>query len=143
VSTVPPTKSAMDCPYCNQKARLGYGDEIYPHRPDLSGLRFYICSPCQAWVGCHKGTTKPLGRLANAELRRAKTEAHNAFDPLWKFERFNTQKLKRSQAYQWLAAQLGIEFEACHIGMFDVETCQRVVELCKRQNLRIARKINI
>jgi hypothetical protein len=34
-------------------------------------------------VGCHKGTTKPLGRLADAELREWKKRAHAAFDPVW------------------------------------------------------------
>jgi hypothetical protein len=117
------------------------GAEIYPHRPDLSHLKFYACLPCSAWVGCHRGTTKPLGRLANAELREAKTEAHNAFDPLWKFEQFHRQKMKRTEAYQWLANQLEISVDDCHIGMFDVETCGKVVEICKRYNLTIARKI--
>ena len=29
----------------------------------------YICKPCDAYVGVHKGTDKALGRLANKELR--------------------------------------------------------------------------
>lgn len=123
----------MICDYCNSEAQLVGGDVIYPHRPDLHRLRFWQCVPCEAWVGCHKGTVRPLGRLANAELREAKTAAHNAFDPFWKFNEFHGQKLKRSQAYKWLAERLGIEVEQCHIGMFDVETCKRVVEICINQ----------
>jgi len=115
------------CPYCGEKAKMVGGKEIYPHRPDLYQLNFYQCAPCDAYVGCHKtGDGKqPLGRLANAELRKAKSAAHAAFDPMWK-----DGKKKRGSAYAWLSDQLGIDKRDCHIGMFDVETCRRVVEIC-------------
>ncbi len=68
----------------------------------------------------------PPLRLANAELRAAKQEAHAAFDPIWK-----TGRLSRTDAYLWLARQLGIPSASAHIGMFDVAMCQRVVEVCR------------
>lgn len=116
----------VTCPYCQQRARLVDGEELYPHRRDLYGNLFYRCTPCQAWVGCHPGTDKTLGRLANAELRRAKSAAHAAFDPLWK-----QGNLTRAQAYAWLGKQMGLTPEQTHIGMFDVEQAVRVVELCR------------
>ena len=114
------------CPYCVGKPELVGGDVIYPHRPDLYEKRFYLCRPCNAYVGCYPGTTNPLGRLANAELRKAKNTAHAAFDPLWM-----TGKQKRKEAYAWLASQIGVDVKDCHIGMFDVEVCRRVVEVCR------------
>jgi hypothetical protein len=114
------------CPYCGKPAELVRGSALYPHRPDLENRRFWRCSPCRAWVGCHPGTAKPLGRLANAELRRAKQHAHEAFDPIWK-DGF----LSRSEAYEWLAMKLGIPSAECHVGMMDVAACQRVVEVCR------------
>ena len=36
----------------------------------------------------------------------------------------------RAEAYRWLAGRLGIEKDECHVGLFDAETCRRVVELC-------------
>lgn len=116
------------CLYCGKPAALVTGDVVYPHRPDLSEKHFYMCYPCAAYVGCHPGTKKPLGRLANAELRKAKQAAHVAFDPLWR-----DRKQKRKAAYTWLAKQLGIHVNDCHIGMFDVEMCRRVVEACRSQ----------
>lgn len=97
-----------------------------PHRSDLDDKYFYLCSPCDAYVGCHPGSTRPLGRLANAELRAAKVAAHAAFDPLW-----SGGQISRNAAYKWLAEQLGIERRYCHIGSFDVKQCERVVEICK------------
>jgi len=109
------------CNYCGNFSKLTSGAEIYPHRKDLKNLRFYSCSGCDAYVGTHKGTVKPLGRLANKELRKAKSAAHRAFDPLWKLK-----NMTRKEAYSWLAKELGIKKEDCHIGMFDVDTCKHV-----------------
>ena len=114
------------CPYCNKEAELVTGDIIYPHRQDLYEKSFYLCEPCNAYVGCHNGTDEPLGRLANAELRQAKMWAHKFFDAIWK-----SGKMKRKQAYEWLADKLEIEIEDCHIGMFDIDMCKKVVEICK------------
>jgi len=118
-------------PYCKGRALLVGGLKIYPHRQDLKDKKFYLCGPCNAYVGCHPGTTNALGRLANAELREAKMAAHAAFDPIWK-----TGQKKRGGAYAWLCDQLGIEKKDCHIGMFDVEMCKRVVAACKQHNVQ-------
>lgn len=118
--------SAPVCPYCDRRADFVTGNAIYPHRPDLFGKHFWVCSPCGAYVGCHPGTTNALGRLADAELRAWKQKAHAAFDPLWK-----GGKQKRHDAYGWLAEQLGIARQNTHIGMFDVDQCRRVVDVCK------------
>lgn len=116
----------MLCDYCGKEAKFAKGSEVYPHRPDLADKNFFRCAPCDAYVGCHPGTRRPLGRLANAELRRAKMAAHAAFDPKWK-----GKTMTRSQAYAWLAHQLSIPPNSCHIGMFDVDMCERVVLACK------------
>lgn len=118
------------CPYCNKEARLVTGDVIYPHREDLYEKYFYLCSDCYAYVGCHPETEKPLGRLADAELRKTKMFAHKFFDAIWK-----SGKMRRKEAYNWLADKLKIKVENCHIGMFDVETCKRVIEICNEQSL--------
>jgi hypothetical protein len=117
-----PKPANPSCAYCGQLAALVTGAAIYPHRPDLHAKQFWACDPCGAWVGVHPGTVRPLGRLANAELRRAKMRAHAAFDPLWR-----NGLTDRRSAYSLLAEELGISREACHVGYFDVPTCERVV----------------
>ena len=116
--------AAVICDYCGEAARLTTGREVYPHRADLHGKSFYVCTPCDARVGCHPGTTNALGRMANMELRLAKMAAHAAFDPLWK-----TGRMKRKAAYKRLAEVLGIPAAGCHIGMFDLETCRLVASI--------------
>ena len=120
---------SVTCPYCHREAKLVTGADIYPHRPDLVRKVFWQCAPCNAYVGCHPkhqqfsptGIT-PLGRLANAELRREKRRAHEAFDPLWR-----SNEMNRQDAYHWLASQLGMSAANCHIGMLDVDGCRAVV----------------
>jgi hypothetical protein len=121
------------CPYCDATAVLVSGDVIYPRRRDLAGKRFWKCLACgDAYVGCHPGTTRALGRLADADLRAAKQRAHAAFDPLWeeKARRGTGRNEARSRGYRWLAAQMGIPAAECHIGMFDVARCDLVVVIC-------------
>jgi hypothetical protein len=114
--------AAPACNYCGKVAKLVRGNELYPHRLDLRASFFWACTPCGAWVGCHPGTAEPLGRLANAELRKWKQQVHGLFDPIWK-----QGTMTRSQAYQWLATGLGITGAECHVGMFDVMRCQHAV----------------
>lgn len=118
------------CDYCGNEARMVGGLEIYPHRRDLAILKFYLCDPCDAYVGTHRNTNppQPLGRLANAELRKAKKAAHAAFDPLWRSGRMN-----RHQAYKHLAQLMELPPKDAHIGMFTIEQCHRVVALIQTE----------
>lgn len=121
--------SGKICPYCKAKTSFINSDLIYQKSYGM----IYICFPCDAYVGCHKGTDKAKGSLANRSLRQLRNKAHNLFDPLWKakMQRDNCSKSEaRNAAYDWLSKQLEISREHTHIGMFDNEQCQRAIELC-------------
>jgi arylsulfatase A-like enzyme len=115
------------CPYCNNPSELVCGLDIFPTLLDLADKKFYRCQPCKAHVGCHPDTEIPLGRLADAPLRKAKSLAHAAFDPFWQ-----SRSMARIHAYRLLARKLGIAESECHIGMFDLETCNAVVRICEK-----------
>ena len=120
------------CPYCDRKAEFHKSSAKFYRGHDYGPV--WACVPCGAWVGCHKGTRRPLGRLADAELRRAKIAAHAAFDRLWKLKMKRegcSKNEARSAGYRWLSKQLGISPRETHIGMFHVEQCLRVVEVCR------------
>lgn len=116
----------MKCPYCGGDVAKVNGQVIYPHRRDLYHKVFYQCRPCDAYVGCHGDTDKPMGRLANRELRSCKLAAHNVFDKLWR-----DGGMTRSAAYAWLANSMELTSKECHIGMFDVDQCRKVVSMCE------------
>lgn len=135
----PPEK--VDCAECTKPCGLVDGRVIYPHRPDLASKMFWRCCACGAYVGCHRGTTVPLGTTAGPVTQRARREAHAAFDPLWlaKMERDGCSKSEaRQAAYAWLAEQLELPPEKTHIGMFDVALARRVVEVCSAIRTRAA-----
>lgn len=109
------------CDYCGTAAELVDSKVIYGRSYGMA----YLCPKCGAYVGCHAGTTRPLGRLADAKLREWKKRAHAAFDPIWQ-----SNTLTRRQAYSWLAGKMGLPVEQTHIGYFNVAQCKEVVRLC-------------
>lgn len=123
------------CNYCGDFSEKVTGKEIYPHRKDLYCMTFYRCNcqPGSAYVSCHGTSEKPLGRLANKDLRQAKSAAHRAFDQLWR-----SKLLKRQDAYKWLAKQMNKSGADCHIGMFDISECQQVVELSRTKLIELS-----
>lgn len=67
-----------------------------------------------------------LAAPPGSDLAKARIAAHDAFDPLWK-----SGKFQRGIAYEWLASELGIPVAQCHMILFDVPQCQRVVAICE------------
>lgn len=115
------------CRYCQSRVDLVNNSEVYgksygrwPH--------VYLCSNkvCRAFVGVHPNTQVPLGTLADAETRKARKEAHSAFDLIWK-----GGYMKRGEAYAWLAEKLRIETWRCHVAWFDAPMCRQVVKACQ------------
>lgn len=118
------------CPYCNSSVKYTSHAEIYGGKTFNDWPYIYLCEnkPCSASVGVHKGTSHPLGTLADQVTKDARRRAHAAFDPIWQ-----SKQLKRTEAYRWLAAQLDLETWRCHISWFDVSYCDQVVRLCKQR----------
>lgn len=118
---------AKVCPYCGSGTKLVDSSVVY----NRSFGPVYVCKnfpECDAYVGCHPKSLQPLGRLANRTLRAWKKNAHTLFDPLWK-----QGAMSRREAYSWLAVEMDLPEEVCHIGMFDVEQCKEVVRVVKRK----------
>jgi len=122
------------CPYCGSKTE--YIDSIQVYRKSY-GMMF-MCFPCDAYVGTHNETGEALGRLANAELREWKKRAHAYFDPIAKTKLINeiypiyiSGVSNRQKAYQWLSGKMDLKKEYCHVGMFDIDQCKQVIEICK------------
>lgn len=99
----------------------------------------------------------PLGIPADVPTKAARMVAHTAFDPLWRDalelypnipERprkarqeaiYKVRSRARTRTYAWLAEQLGITTDECHIGLFDAETCKRAITACVNANAKIVR----
>lgn len=115
------------CPYCKSAVKYTSHAEIYGGRVFSDWPFIYLCTNkvCGASVGVHSGTNHPLGTLADEATKAARKRAHAAFDPLWK-----SKKMKRGEAYKWLADKMDLERWRCHISWFDVGLCNQVVKHC-------------
>lgn len=126
------------CPHCQIPAVLVTGAAIYPRRPDLHEKQLWQCTACDAYVGCHGKTSRPLGVPANAELRRARMLLHDrVLDPLWQRAEVYYNRPEdaraiaiirnsaRKRVYAYLGWKLGLDPEETHTAMFDLETCRR------------------
>lgn len=122
-------KAPTVCRYCGGVIRLVPASAVYGasvFRLGLEGEFIYQCQNCNARVGCHKGTKRPLGNVANETLRLKRMEAHQVFDAFWK-----TKGMSRSQGYRWLAGQMKLAEKHTHIGSFEMDQCQMVIDLCR------------
>ena len=121
--------SGQWCPYCDCPTVLIDSAEIYNGR---SYGWAWTCRQCFAYVGCHKGSTNALGRVADQRLRTIKRETHAVFDPLWlhlmKISDYNKVEA-RTAMYMWLSLYTRIPLEECHIGMFDEEQCLETMHI--------------
>jgi hypothetical protein len=119
------------CSYCGQNAALARaGDETYPYREDHGPI--WICTACQAWIGTHSRSTRhvPLGRLADAALREAKSQLHDALEPLIaaKVRRDAVNPFSaRAKALHWVSTELGFDPAPASIHDMSLDNCQKAI----------------
>ena len=112
------------CDECSSpKVALTTNAALYGARALDPELRVYGCMKCRASVGVHPGTNFPMGLMACAPTRALRSRAHLEFDALWKHGR-----LTRTQAYQMMRDELGLEADQAHMAMMTREQLQRVIE---------------
>jgi hypothetical protein len=125
-----PLPVPTECPNCKGTVSLVDNKTIYGRQYGSWPFAYMCGTPgCDSYVGIHPRTDIPLGTLANKATRSARKMAKAVFAPKWE-----SGDMTKDQAYAWLAGELGIaEINHCHIGWFDVDTCNRVVEVCTRR----------
>jgi hypothetical protein len=136
------------CPYCGKQARYSESSaHLYRGQDYGPVVECVSVSNCDAYVGVHRdGPDKgePMGRLANKALRQLKIQAHEAFDPLHRdlkaaypeLDIFPTyiRNAARGRAYAWLADQMGVPLENCHIAAFNDAQCRQAIDTIAKLN---------
>lgn len=120
----------MYCPYCSRPVQIRPASEVYKNNLDPESF-LYVCNgfpnKCDAYVGAHKGSLKPMGTLADSGLRHKRIEAHRALDRIWQ-EGFMT----RHGVYKWLALKLGLPYKDMHIAKLSDYYCDEVIRVCEK-----------
>ncbi len=117
-------KNEMRCPYCGSTVIYRSAEGIY--RENSSGVMLYVCArypKCDAYVRVHAGTKKPVGTMANRELRELRNKAHRTFDQIHK-----SGIMTREEAYMWLSNMLSLPLSQTHIGNFGEYYCEVVLK---------------
>lgn len=115
------------CPFCN-------GDVVFTSNKELYGREYghgkiYLCRNCKASVGTHSGSKRPLGVMANREMKILKKACHDLFDFTWK-----SKQISRSFAYQRLAELMGISGSDCHFGHFETKNLLKALNILSKPN---------
>ena len=116
------------CRYCGGVIRLVSAQAVYGSAVKRLGLEkeyIYQCQNCNARVGCHKGTKRPLGHVANETLRLKRMETHQVFAAFWKSKGVSRTKgyLKRDGMKMPFKSPFQTEGESQRNGgMQDVES---------------------
>ena len=119
----------MKCPQCNREAVLRTAAEVFGVGTKIKG-HFWTCPrhPLHDYtVGCHPGTYKPLGELANKETRGWRARAHASFDGLWQ-----NGHMTRTEAYTWMKRSMGLAEAKAHIACMDVKQCKDLIQRSER-----------
>ena len=92
------------CPYCGRLAVLRPAEYVYGKRNLNPDNYLYVCSGypfCDSYIGVHKKSMRPMGTLANGDLRHKRIEAHRALNKV-----VQTGIMTKHGVYIWLQNRL-------------------------------------
>jgi polyhydroxyalkanoate synthesis regulator phasin len=120
------------CPYCGSSIII---QKVIRDGPclerNIHGDNMAICSSypkCDSYVACHPNG-KPMGALANPNLRYLRKQAHLLFDPLWE-----EGHMTRREAYRVLRQYLkGIQRKHCHIAHLSEQQCKDLIDALRHR----------
>lgn len=116
------------CPYCGAKARLTTCREIYGDTATEPDELVYVCGNyqkgCDAYVKTYKGTNKPYGNLANAQLRKRRILAHRSMDQVIK-----AGIMDKHTIYDYLETTFNTPRGKFHIGSSGEYYCDETIRI--------------
>lgn len=120
-------ETTIYCPYCGAKATLHPASYVYGEAAKTENM-LYVCDrypKCDSYVTAHQKTKKPMGTLANGDLRNKRIQAHKAFDWMWK-----SGLMTKWQAYKWMQGKLALSDKQAHIAKFSEYMCNQLIIAC-------------
>ena len=128
VKEVKHEKKEIKCPYCGSKAKLVHFYDIYgkdathPERYAWACARF---PQCDSYVSTIKGSTKPAGTLADAQLRHERIEAHRVI------KKVVESGMDQHSVYRYLEDRMGLQRDQLHIASSGIYYCRLVQQILK------------
>jgi hypothetical protein len=128
------------------KCNICGGHVVFTSNATIYGKEYgsgkcYLCTSCGAYTGTHRPRPREaLGLLADEPMRKGKVFCHDLFDAMWRGKP-KAQK-KRKDLYAWLADAMGIPFEECHFGYFDLNQLRQAYSILKAVRNEVMRYDN-
>ena len=122
--------AAPYCPYCGRRSVLRPAEYVYGANTINISDQLYVCAGypgCNAYVGVHEGTTKPMGSLANPELRNKRIRAHRAINHI-----IEKGYMSKDDIYALLSLRLNVPRKETHIGRFSDYLCEQTILECEK-----------
>ena len=92
---------------------------------------------CDTYVGVHRLTMRPMGRMAGRETRSLRMKAHRELDPLWREHGYD-----RNYVYRCLSEDIGYAGTAMHISDLSDDELRSLVEAARMWRFREHAKRN-
>lgn len=121
----------MKCPYCGNEAKYCENKEIYGRNFGKSFM-CYFCRLCDAYVGTHNNSKRPLGTMANKQLRVWRQITHREIDAYWK-----AGLCSRGRMYELLKIIFG---KVIHVGESDIEMCRKIIKATENEIPRLLKR---
>ena len=110
------------CPYCGGLAVLRPAEYVYGERnlnPITICMFAVVTHPVILILESIKKSMRPMGTLANGDLRHKRIEAHRALNKV-----VQAGIMTKHGAYIWLQNRLCLREKDMHIGMFSEYRCE-------------------
>ena len=120
------------CPYCNGKSEIRSLRDVTGSENAMGYV--FVCRhypACDSYVKMNEQTGKPLGTMANKQLRSLRIEAHRQL-----YRLYADGSMSRNEAYEWMASVMNIPRQEAHIGLFQEYYCRKVIALAKAEYSR-------
>ena len=92
------------CPYCGRQAVLRPATYVYGERNLDPENYLYVCGgypACDSYIGVHKKSLRPMGTLADGNLRHKRIEAHRALNEVINAGVMTKHGLGKEKAMEW------------------------------------------
>ena len=90
--------SQYTCPVCGARAQIKFRDWVGLKHRKGAGNKVLICDnypKCDTYVGIHRHTMEPLGRMADSHTRFLRYRAHTLMDAIFEDRRIGYSQLER------------------------------------------------
>ncbi len=119
------------CPVCGRAAKLVTAKELFGDEAIDPERMLWVCPKydlgCETYVYTQKGTNRPLGEMATAEVRSLRIKAHRAIDRVIK-----SGVMTKADVYDYLSDAMDVPKGRFHLAECGEYGCRETIRLMNK-----------